>query len=200
MFPLGSVLFPLGVLPLHVFEPRYLTMIAEALADDGTFGVTLIERGSEIGGGEERFSLGTVARIVRAAEVDENRLAVVALGVSRIRVTEWLADAPYPAAMVEDYPDGIPTPELSSAVGDARRTLRRLMALASELGANVGSNDVDLPEDPRAAVWTLCSVAPLEQLDRQRLLEIEDPLPRTHALVEMLGERTDIMQAQLAGG
>ena len=65
MFPLGSVLFPHAVLPLHVFEPRYLALVERCLAGDQEFGVVLIERGSEVGGGDVRFSVGTVTRIVQ---------------------------------------------------------------------------------------------------------------------------------------
>ena len=200
MFPLGTVLFPLGVLPLHIFEPRYLTMIAEALEDDSTFGVTLIERGPEVGGGDQRSAIGTVARVVRAGRIDDARLAVVTVGVARIRVTAWLDDDPYPAAMAAMYPDGEAGPNLGQLVGETRRMMRRLMAFASELGADVGTMDVDLPDDPRNAVWTLCSMAPIEQLDRQRLLEIEDPQPRMLELQRLLAETTETLQARLAAG
>ena len=68
MFPLGGVLLPGAVLPLHVFEPRYRQLVVDCLADDDgdpEFGVTLIERGSEVGGGDQRTDVGVVARMVR---------------------------------------------------------------------------------------------------------------------------------------
>lgn len=200
MFPLGTVLFPLGVLPLHIFEPRYLTMIGEALEDDSTFGVTLIEKGPEVGGGDRRHAVGTLARVVRAGRIDDARLAIVTVGVTRIRVTDWLREDPYPAAMVEMYPDGDVSRELGPLVAETRRMLRRLMAFASELGADVGTMDIDLPEDVRKAVWTLCSMAPIEQLDRQRLLEIADPQPRIEELQRLLADTTETLQARLAEG
>ena len=67
MFPLGTVLFPSVFLPLHVFEPRYQELTRDCLAGDNEFGVVLIERGSEVGGGDARFDVGTVARIIEAA-------------------------------------------------------------------------------------------------------------------------------------
>ena len=94
MFPLSSVLFPLGALPLHIFEPRYLAMVGEAIDDDGTFGVVLIERGSEVGGGDVRFGTGTSAQIVNAGFIDDERMAVMAVGEGRIRIEEWLGDDP----------------------------------------------------------------------------------------------------------
>ena len=59
MFPLGTVLFPHALLPLRVFEPRYRTMTAHVMRGDAEFGVVLIERGSEVGGGDIRFDVGT---------------------------------------------------------------------------------------------------------------------------------------------
>src|ERR1700716_2301802 len=73
MFPLGNVLFPHAQLSLHVFEPRYRALAEACLAGDGEFGVVLIERGSEVGGGDTRFSIGTVARIVAAGRLPDGR-------------------------------------------------------------------------------------------------------------------------------
>ena len=74
MFPLGTVLFPGAVLPLHVFEPRYRALVRDCLAGDREFGVVLIERGSEVGGGDVRVEVGTVARIVQVAEPPDGRV------------------------------------------------------------------------------------------------------------------------------
>src|SRR2546430_9614094 len=73
MFPLGNVLFPHAQLPLHVFEPRYRALAETCLAGDGEFGVVLIDRGSEVGGGDTRFSIGTFARIVASGRVPDDR-------------------------------------------------------------------------------------------------------------------------------
>ena len=58
MFPLGTVLFPHAPLPLHIFEPRYRALVQECIDGDGEFGVVLIERGFEVGGGDTRFGTG----------------------------------------------------------------------------------------------------------------------------------------------
>ena len=62
MFPLGSVLFPGALLPLHVFEPRYRQLVKDCLAGEPEFGVVLIDRGHEVGGGDVRREVGAVAR------------------------------------------------------------------------------------------------------------------------------------------
>ena len=101
------------VLPLHVFEPRYRKLMTELMAEEDParreFGVPLIERGSEVGGGDDRSSIGTVARVMEAEEFDDGRWGLVAVGVRRFRVVSWLPDDPYPLADVDDWPDEPPT-------------------------------------------------------------------------------------------
>ena len=82
MFPLGSVLLPGGLLPLHVFEPRYRQMVIDCLAEDGEpeFGQALITHGREAGGGDERATVGTVAQVLQIDALDEGRYALVASG------------------------------------------------------------------------------------------------------------------------
>src|SRR3954447_18112242 len=98
MFPLGGVLLPSVYLPLHVFEPRYRELVQVCLDGDQEFGVVLIERGSEVGGGDQRVDVGTVARIVEAPQMPEGRGALGTVAPRRIRVREWLVDYPYPRA------------------------------------------------------------------------------------------------------
>ena len=102
MFPLNSVLFPYMPLRLRVFEERYLIMLAELLrSEDARFGVVLIERGREVGGGEECFSLGTIAEITQLG-AQEGFVGLIAQGSRRFEVTEWLDDAPHPRAEVRE--------------------------------------------------------------------------------------------------
>ena len=111
MFPLGHVLLPTVYLPLHVFEPRYRELVRVCLDGEHEFGVVLIARGSEVGGGDQRLAVGTVARIVEAAELPDGRWALGTIGTRRIRVREWLTDDPYPMADVEEWPE----PDLAPA-------------------------------------------------------------------------------------
>src|ERR1044072_5335469 len=108
MFPLGTVLLPFAHLPLHIFEPRYRALVKDCLAGDGEFGVVLIERGQEVGGGDGRFGGGRVAGIVQAAELPDGRWLLDAVGTERFRVTEWLPEDPYPVAMVEALDEEAP--------------------------------------------------------------------------------------------
>ncbi len=200
MFPLQSVLFPRAVLPLEIFEPRYVQMIDEAIDGDRTFGVVLISRGREVGGGDQRVAMGTVARIVRAGPVDDGRQTLVAIGEQRLEVVEWLPEDPYPAAMVIEA-DSEPVGSGTDALVDrARRAYRRTLAIASELGGRTADPEPDLPDDPLDAAWFLCDAAPLEQFDRQRLLEIDGVDQRLQALIEGLDAKADLLQARLGRG
>ena len=101
MFPLGTVLFPHAVLPLHIFEARYRELTETCLRGDGRFGVVLIERGNEVGGGDSRFAVGTVARIVEAARTPDGRYLLATVGTERFRVQKWLDDDPFPRAEID---------------------------------------------------------------------------------------------------
>jgi Lon protease-like protein len=204
MFPLGSVLLPGAVLPLHVFEPRYRALVETVQSSaDRTFGVVLIERGSEVGGGDARFDVGTRARLVQAIPSDDGRYAVVALGVERLRVSEWLPDDPYPRARVSSWPD---EPDLTTDVDSHRGTgtdeieqlLRRCLAVAVELGV-AGRIDVDLPDDPREACWHAAAQAPLGPLDAQRLLSTPDLATRQQLLTTMLSDALPLLEAARSG-
>jgi Lon protease-like protein len=199
MFPLGSVLFPYGVLPLHVFEPRYRLMTERCLAADGTFGVVLIERGSEVGGGDVRFDVGTLARIVEAGRFDDGRYALVAVGVRRVRVGSWLPDDPYPMAEIEPLDDAVvgDTP----ALDEVARLLERVRALHGELGAPVASGAIELTgDDPARASFEAASLAPIGPLDAQALLETDAASDRVARLVDLLAEEARVLEFRLANG
>jgi Lon protease-like protein len=185
IFPLGAVLFPHAAIPLHVFEPRYRQLTADCLAGDREFGVVLIARGSEVGGGDERYGIGTIAHIEVASPFPDGRYALVAEGTRRIAIHEWLTDRPYPSAVVSE----IASPQEKVAPETLRRAesaVRRARALLSELGeAPAIAGDLDLGEDPEAASWRLCGLAPLSAYDGQRLLEIDTPGARLVELSEL---------------
>jgi len=86
MFPLGSVLLPSTAVSLHVFEPRYRALARHCVDGDRRLGVVLIERGSEVGGGDVRFGVATRARIAEAVELDDGRWVMVLVGEDRVRV------------------------------------------------------------------------------------------------------------------
>jgi uncharacterized protein len=171
MFPLSTVLFPHADLPLHVFEDRYRTMMADCLDGDREFGVVLITRGSEVGGGDQRVDVGTVARIDQVVEVGDGRMLVTARGLGRVRVRRWLPDDPYPRAEVGDLPVEA-AGDRTGTGAEAEVAVRRLRSLLSELGQVPAlPHDHHFLGSDEEVGWQLCASAPLNLLDRQQLLD-----------------------------
>lgn len=197
MFPLGGVLLPGMLLPLHVFEPRYLQLTRDVLTADGRFGVVLIERGSEVGGGDVRTDVGTVAEVVSSEELPDGRWLVVAVGRDRFRVDEWLHDDPYPRARVRSWPDesGVVA---EGAVAAVRARLERVLALAAELGHEVP--EIDLPDDPVTASYHASILAPVGPLDAHRLLSLPDAGRRLDLLDQLLADQEQVLRFQLGAG
>ncbi len=170
MFPLGSVLFPHLPLQLRVFEERYLVMLSRILVDEpAEFGVVLIERGQEVGGGEHRFGFGTVARITQL-EASEGSVGVLAQGERRVEVVEWLGEEPYPEAVVRLVPELDWDDDLFPLRDEVEKVVRRSLALASEFTDQAWSPDVELSNDPTAAAWQLAGITPVGPLDQITLL------------------------------
>jgi Lon protease-like protein len=200
MFPLGTVLMPTQLLPLHVFEPRYRQLLHELTAPDATreLGVVLIERGHEVGGGDQRVGTGTVARLLEARQVPDGRWMALFAGVGRLRVVDWLPDDPYPQAEIEELAEPGWDPEDQALLEEADELVRESVALAAELGETGVPADLRLAEDPVLRVWQLCAVAPLGPWDRQRLLEAPRRARLTD-LIEVVADAKRILAFRLGG-
>jgi uncharacterized protein len=167
MFPLGSVLFPAMPMGLRVFEDRYLVMLARVLQQPRPeFGVVLIERGAEVGGGEQRFAVGTMARIERS----DGGVGLVAAGGTRIEVVRWHDDDPHPVAEVRELPDLEWHASLAPKLERADALVRATVARVSEFGEVRWPSDVELADEPMERAWQLAGVAPIGALDQLALL------------------------------
>jgi len=197
MFPLGVVLFPGAYLPLQVFEPRYRRLVADLPGHDNRFGVVLIRRGQEVGGGDERHDVGTIAEVVMQEEVGDGPYLLTAVGRERIRVTQWLADDPYPRAVVAEMPSSYHAVDLAAALASAANARKQVLGLAVEMGVDGRYLDIQLPGDPEQAAWTLCDASPIGAFDRQRLLEIDDPVLRLGMLTDALDAHANDLRRAL---
>jgi Lon protease-like protein len=203
MFPLGTVAVPGSVVPLHVFEPRYRALMIElsdGRIDPPEFGIVLIERGSEVGGGDVRAAVGTAVEPVDLEQLPDGRWFVLARASRRVRVLNWLTDQPYPHALVEDHPDDSDGPVDPGRLEDGARLVRQALGLAVELGLMNGDVAIQLPDEPHAAVWRLCALAPLGPFDRQSLLEVAGPVERLERLVTLTREACDLLTFRLKEG
>lgn len=170
MFPLGSVLLPGMPLPLRVFEPRYIALLSAVLGEsDREFGVVLIERGSEVGGGDARFMVGTVASIL-TVEIGEGLIVLVARGTERFEVVDWLEEDPFPRARVRALAPLVLEPNDLDALAAAERVVRDTLTRHSEFVDLPWPADVVLSDDPTERLWQLAGIAPIETLDQQSLL------------------------------
>jgi Lon protease-like protein len=163
LFPLHTVLFPGGLLPLHVFEERYRVLLRQRR----DFGVVLIRRGWEVGPGmaRELYEVGTVATAQRVEGLADGRYQVTVRGLDRFRLLEVMeAGQPYLVGRIRRLPD--PPPQASP------RLLHLLKRYLAAHGMEMMPQQE--PELGRRAVWLVGSVLQAELPKRQRLLESGD--------------------------
>ncbi len=199
MFPLGTVLMPHMVLPLHIFEPRYRTMFHDLMEGDREFGVVQIARGSETGGGDVRHDIGTIARILQAQELDDGRWVAVTVGTRRLRVIDWYPDDPYPQARVEELAEDVVDTEVRARRDELLPRVRRLLALRSELGDETVPSTFDVAGDDAVACWQLLVLSPLSGIDAQRLLATNGWDERLARFDVLLGDLEETSALELHG-
>lgn len=200
MFPLSSVLFPSMPLTLRIFEERYLKLLGDLMSSDTPeFGVPLVARGAEIGGGDNRMSVGTIATVTEIGTTDEF-LGLESFGSRRFMVREWLPDDPYPVAEIEYLPDLVWDDNLMPARVHLESAVRRLLTLASEFGNLVFGPDIELSDDPMGAVWQLAGIVPVGELDRFDMLcsqSAEELISRAYSISS---EAETVLRAMTSGG
>ena len=196
MFPLGSVLMPAMPLSLRIFEERYLKLLGDLVTSDKPeFGVVLIERGAEVGGGEKRMSLGTIASVAEIGTT-EQFYGLESFGSKRFRVNAWLPDDPYPIADIDFLPDLIWDDSLMPARVHLETKVRQLLAFASEFGDLQYRSDTALSDDPMDACWQLAGVLPVGPLDQLDLLgsqSADELIQKTYELVNSADETLKAM-------
>ena len=145
LFPLQTVLFPKGTLPLQIFEERYRLMLEHCLNADSKFGVVLIKRGLEVGGPATTYNIGTVARIVQVSPVREGRIFVSVYGMERFEISRVTQMEPYMEAQIETLPDLEDDPPLPpERILNIREAASQHVRLS--LGMRAGwTRDVTLP-------------------------------------------------------
>lgn len=206
MFPLQSALLPDEDLPLQIFEPRYAALVRDCIRDkDPRFGVVLISQGREVGGGEVRCDVGTVARITECVDIaGSGRFVLRCRTGERIKVCEWLPDDPYPRAIVQAWPD---EPGEPVSAGQVEKLEDRVMALFERIAA---ARDFPLPErevvlgadadivDPGERLYALASRVPIGPADRYSVLAAPTAAERLTALSEAVDSVAAVIEFQLS--
>jgi len=185
LFPLNTVLFPGSLLPLKVFEQRYLDMAAACMKDGSPFGVCLIEKGSEVGGTAEPHAVGTLATIGNWEMEQLGILMITAHGGRRFRIIETTIGANNQLeASVELLAESGPTPLPPER--------QRLVPLLRRVAADLGKERLPEPHRYDEAEWVgfrITEVLPIQNLAKQKLLELDDPLARLEILEKYLDQR-----------
>lgn len=174
LFPLNTVLFPGMVLPLHIFEERYMLMIRRCLAEAQPFGVVLLKSGRPEGAFGDFHAVGTLAQITQTAQLAGDRMNIVTVGQKRFRILETYHEHPYLTGIVEDYPlEGIGTPR---TIHDADRISHELEAYLKrfkELG-KINADFRELPDDPEILAFLTAIFLPVADEIKQELLSISE--------------------------
>ncbi len=187
VFPLaGALMLPRAVLPLNIFEPRYLAMTRDAMASHGVIGM-IQPRGDAERGPPPLFEIGGLGRITRFSETGDGRFLIALTGLIRFRVAEELAvTTPYRQVRADYAPfaaDWDPAPPLAPAVRanleDRLRGYLETQQLSADWDAVRGADD-------EALVTTLSTVCPFEILERQALLEAPDLAARAQMLATLM--------------
>lgn len=209
MFPLEWVLLPGEELALQIFELRYTVLVGELMrSDDPSFGVVLISRGREVGGGEQRCDVGAVATITECDDLGSGRYRLRCLTGQRIRVREWLPDDPYPRAAVTNWPD-----ESGDAVGEGQfgELEDRIVALHRRIAVARGSRLLPgrnallgerkgggRPADPGQRLYSLACCVPMGEADRYAVLSAPSVTDRLAALSEAVDTVAAMVEFQLS--
>jgi len=209
MFPLEAALLPDQDLPLRIFEPRYGALVRHCMDSGDPFGVVLIARGREVGGGDSRHDVGILSRITECVDQGSGRYALMCRTGERIRVSEWLPDDPYPRARVRLWPDEPGDPVTQAQLVDVEdRVMALFERIAQARGAALPDRDVLLGHGDAGAgapestagqrLFALASRLPIGTADRYSVLSAPSAADRLAALREAVDAVAEMVEFQLS--
>lgn len=191
VFPLGgAVLLPGGAMPLNIFEPRYLAMIADAVAGDRMIGIVQ-PRDVGAGLGEDDapalYGVGGLGRITEFAETGDGRYLIVLSGMIRFRVGRELeVETPYRQVETDYEPYLADLGDPASITADTRAGVEAALKLYLDANGLSADWDAVAQADDDALVRTLAAVCPFEPVEKQALLEAADLPARADMLVALM--------------
>ena len=186
LFPLQTVLFPGGSLPLKIFETRYIDMVSECLRQEGGFGVCLIRQGHEVGPAALTESVGTYARIIDFQQYPNGLLGITVTGGQRFRVNSTQIQSDNLLRGEVSWIDD----ERACPVPARYQALRDLLLSLVEQDNIGGVEGNDALDDAVQLGYRLAELLPIALPNRQGLLEITDPLQRLDRLSDWYSQAT----------
>lgn len=169
LFPLGLVLFPGMVQPLHIFEPRYREMTKNSLDGAGMFGITLALPES-VFHHEVPARVGSIARILNYHRLPDGRYNLLTVGARRFEIVETMRDQPYLRGRVRLLPEEIGSGPVELLASEARKLLDDYLTTVLSDTEN-GDKTIAIPSDPIELSYFIAVLLPCEDLDKQELLE-----------------------------
>ena len=180
LFPLGTALFPGGLLPLKIFEQRYVDMIKVCLRDTSPFGVCLIREGAEVGTPAAPHLVGCLAHIEQWDVPHPNLFTVLARGGSRFRILETSVAA---NGLISGLVEALPDPTHPDSIDYACQEVLRLAVERAGAASVPGPVQLD---DPVWVSYRLAEILPVSPLEKQALLEETDTAARLAQLRGLL--------------
>jgi Lon protease-like protein len=177
LFPLNIVLFPGGPLPLRIFETRYVDMVRRCMREGTNFGVVLIREGREVGPAET-FDVGTLADIVDFHQLSDGLLGLSCVGRQRFRIRSRSrqADGLNLAEIDPQQPESaLPVPARHSRLAEL---LKNVLPQLGEVYEGIEMR----PDDAAWVGYRLAEILPIPLADKQRVLELDDPIQRLDVL------------------
>lgn len=182
LFPLNSIVLPRGKIPLQLFEPRYIDMLTRCLKEDRGFVVVLLRDGAEIGPTASFYDIGTYVRIIDFQQLENGLLGITVEGTAKVSVVRsWQQDDGLNVGDVEVL--------LDEADSEVPERFNELPSVLRALFKHPVVRDLDMDVDYRDARhvgWRLTELLPLDKQEKQRLVELQDPLERLSRLQELL--------------
>jgi uncharacterized protein len=198
LFPLGTVLFPGALLPLHIFEPRYRLLIRRCMERQLPFGVVLIRRGPEVGEGAEPYEVGTEAKIVAESALPNGRSYIVTRGERRFAVEGLIADAePYLVGRVRylDEPEGDRATDHASAAREALGAyLLAVVAVTEDSRGERALADELRDAAPSDLAYRIAGSLAVDAPQQQALLELETASARLEEETRILNRETELLR------
>src|SRR5580693_5897621 len=205
LFPLGAVLYPGMLLPLHIFEERYRKLVRDLMdgPEPRRFGVIAIREGRETGvdGVSALYAIGCTATLRRVTERDDGRFDLITIGADRFRLTTLDRSRPYLQGEVDILPDDTGDSGESGAAGRAVEAVQRAFRGYVDTLTARGLTQVsvpDLPDEPTALSYLVAASIIADLPDRQALLAEPDALARLTAERTLLARETAMLRSLTA--
>ncbi len=201
LFPLGLVLLPGLLLPLHVFEERYRVLVRELVElpeEQRRFGVVAIRSGREVGadGVTALHEVGCVAHLRRVTPYDDGRFDIVTTGTERFRLTGLADGMPYPTGLVEWLPDELGSADEAALLDRAvRRAFADYVAALAEARDEPEPDALELPDSPLVLSYVVAASVVVDLEDRQQLLAEHDGVARLRAELRLLRREAALVRA-----